>query len=262
MSIYCTSDLHADFADNWSLLERLPAVEYERDTLIVAGDIADRIDRIKRTLELLRAKFGQVFYTPGNHELWVRGDERNSLEKLEQLMALCDRLDVRTQPGLAAGHWIVPLLSWYDESLDGDSDVDPASLEGWGDFHFCRWPADLGEPSAYFLNLNEPVLKEYDRPVITFSHFLPRRELLPALDKLRFKGLPRVAGTADLERQIRATGSVMHVFGHSHINRDQTIDGIRYVQHAMLYPREREWLGSAGIDYWRSGGPLLELVKE
>jgi hypothetical protein len=34
------------------------------------------------------------------------------------------------------------------------------------------------------------------------------------------------------------------------------------VQHAMLYPREREWLRSAGIDYWRSGGPLLQLVTD
>lgn len=262
MRIYCASDLHSDFAENWSLLDRLPAREYEQDTLIVAGDIADRIDRIERTLELLRSKFGQVFYTPGNHELWVRGDWRDSIEKLEQLMELCDRLDVRTRVGLASGYWIVPLLSWYDETLDGDFNIDPSELEGWGDFHYCRWPAGLSKPSQYFLTRNKVVLKKYDKPVISFSHFLPRRDLLPAVENLRFKGLPRVAGSAELDRQIRTLGSIMHVFGHSHINRDLAIDGIRYVQNALLYPREREWLGSAGIEYWRSGGPLLELVAE
>jgi hypothetical protein len=167
---------------------------------------------------------------------------------------------VTTDAGLAGGYWIVPLLSWYDDTLDGDRSIDPSELEGWGDFHFCRWPEGLSKPSQYFLSRNQGMLKDYDKPVISFSHFLPRRELLPAVETLRFKGLPRVAGSAELDRQIRAVGSIMHVFGHSHINRDLTIEGIRYVQHALLYPREREWLSSAGIEYWRSGGPLLELL--
>src|SRR5215469_18672490 len=261
MSIYCTSDLHADFGENWSLLEKLPTCQYQGDTLIVAGDIADHADRIERTLELLRSRFDQVFYTPGNHELWVRRDWRDSIEKLDQLMKICDRLDIRTKAGVAGEHWIVPLFSWYDDSLDGGSEVDPVELEGWGDFRFCRWPGGLGEPSEYFLGLNEQSITEYDKPVITFSHFLPRRELLPGPERLKFKGLPRVAGSTKLDHQIRAIGSTVHVFGHSHINRDQTIDQVRYVQHAVLYPKEREWLSSAGIRYWSSGGPLLELVK-
>jgi 3',5'-cyclic AMP phosphodiesterase CpdA len=262
MRIFCVSDLHCDFQENWSLLERLPAGEYAQDALIVAGDVADKIETIQRTLELLRSKFAQVFYTPGNHELWVRGDWRNSLQKLDQLLELCDILDVMTRPAEAAGYWVVPLLSWYDDSLDYDGVADPAQLEAWGDFHFCRWPAGLSQPSQYFLRRNQPLIRPYDKPVISFSHFLPRLDLLPGIDDLRFKGLPRVAGSAELDRQVRALGSCVHVFGHSHINRDRTIDGIRYVQHAMLYPREREWLGSKGIDYWSSAGPLLELVKE
>jgi len=261
MRVFCVSDLHSDFHENWLLLDRLPSREYSRDTLIVAGDVADKFDTIRRTLELLRSKFARVFYTPGNHELWVRGDWRNSLQKLEQLLELCDSLDVLTRPAEAAGYWVVPLLSWYDHSLGGNSAVNPAELEGWGDFHFCRWPDRLGEPAEYLLNMNGPVIRHYDKPVITFSHFLPRRELLPDAHRLRFKALPQVAGSAKLDQQIRAVGSTIHVFGHSHINRDQTIEGVRYVQHAMLYPREREWLGTAGYEYWSSGGPLLELVK-
>src|SRR5215469_17265255 len=171
MAIYCASDLHCDFAENWSLLEGLPAGKYEQDALIVAGDVADRIDRIERTLELLRSRFRQVFYTPGNHELWVRGDWRNSIEKLERLFDLCDKLDVKTRPGLVDGHWVVPLLSWYDESFNGDSPSDRSTLDAWGDFRFCRWPEGMARPSDYFLELNKPVLKVYDRPVITFSHF-------------------------------------------------------------------------------------------
>jgi hypothetical protein len=70
--------------------------------------------------------------------------------------------------------------------------------------------------------------------VITLSHFLPRRELLPAVEKLSFKGLPLVAGAPALDCQIRALKAVIHVFGHSHIDFDQEIEGIRYVHHACL----------------------------
>src|SRR5262249_57202163 len=101
MSIYCTSDLHADFGENWSLLEKLPAGQYQGDTLIVAGDIADRTDRIERTLELLRSRFGQVFYTPGNHELWVRRDWRGATQKLEQGMTNFHTIDDTPRPALA-----------------------------------------------------------------------------------------------------------------------------------------------------------------
>src|SRR5262249_62009543 len=99
MSIYCTSDLHADFGENWSLLEKLPDCQYQADTLIVAGDIADRADRIERTLELLRSRFGQVFYTPGNHELWVRRDWRGSNEKLEEVMTKWEKVRQTSRAG-------------------------------------------------------------------------------------------------------------------------------------------------------------------
>jgi hypothetical protein len=33
--------------------------------------------------------------------------------------------------------------------------------------------------------------------------------------------------------------SIIHVFGHSHINTDRVIDGVRYVSNALRYPRER-----------------------
>jgi len=86
--------------------------------------------------------------------------------------------------------------------------------------------------------MNEPRLRSYDGPVISFSHFLPRRDLLPPVERLKFKGLPKVAGCAALDLQIRYLKSCVHVFGHSHINCDQAIDGVRYVQKAFGYPRE------------------------
>ncbi|HEX9918609.1 MAG TPA: metallophosphoesterase [Pyrinomonadaceae bacterium] len=238
MRIFAVSDLHTDFKENRLLLEQLSREEYTQDVLLVAGDIADRLEVIGETLSLLHARFAAVFYTPGNHELWTRNEGCDSVEKYLRVMELCGRVGVSTSPGLQQGVRIVPLLSWYE--MRRDADGGPVGPEEWADFYFCKWPDWIGSPSAYFLEMNEPHVKSYDEPVISFSHFLPRSDLLPPVENLRFKRLPEVSICEPLEEQIRRLGSVLHVFGHSHINCDLRLDGVRYVQHALRYPRERK----------------------
>lgn len=237
MRILAISDLHTDFMENWQLVEQIPETLYREDVLIVAGDIADRTEVIKRTLSLLRSRFKMVLYTPGNHELWVRNRKYDSVEKLFRVLTLCQNLDIQTAPAKVNDIWIVPLFSWYD--LEFDSGPADNELEGWADFYYCKWPQGIRQVYKYLTDLNLPNIKSYDGPVISFSHFLPRIELLPTREKLKFKGLAKVAGCRLIERQIRELRSVTHVFGHSHINRDWEIEGVRYVQNALSYPRER-----------------------
>jgi predicted phosphodiesterase len=241
MRIFAVSDLHTDFAENRRRLQQISSTSYLRDVLVAAGDIADDLRVIDWTLRELRSRFSRVFYVPGNHELWVRDGEYDSVEKFRQVLRLCDEIGICTRPARSGKNWIVPLFSWYESDYDLLGEADASSLEGWADFYFCRWPVRMGSVSEYFLNLNESRIKKYDGPVITLSHFLPRRELLPAVEKLNFKGLPLVAGALALDRQIRALGAAIHVFGHSHIDFDQEIEGVRYVHHAFDYPRGEGW---------------------
>jgi hypothetical protein len=132
--------------------------------------------------------------------------------------------------------WIVPLQSWYEESFDNSNDSHQYAVEGWSDHHCCVWPKTMGiaksfhdghphasistspnnsdqnnnninhsedgdpfDPVKYFLQLNLPHLqRQYDAPVVTFSHFLPRRELLPARHYLFVKFLPKVCSRMQL----------------------------------------------------------------
>jgi Calcineurin-like phosphoesterase len=252
MRIFAVSDLHTDFAENRSRLQEVSSTSYLHDVLVVAGDIADDLKVIGWTLRKLRSQFGRVFYVPGNHELWVRDGKYDSVEKFRQVLRLCDEIGIYTRPGRAGKNWIVPLFSWYESGYDREGEADVASLEGWADFYFCKWPAGMGSVSEYFLNLNESLIKEYDGPVITLSHFLPRRELLPAVERLSFKGLPLVAGALGLDRQIRALNAVTHVFGHSHIDFDQVIEGIRYVHHVFDHPRGEGWSKEPLKQIWES----------
>jgi predicted phosphodiesterase len=246
MRILAISDLHTDFRENRVLLEQLSGVTYQRDILIAAGDISDRLETLKSTLTLLRAKFMKVFYVPGNHELWVRKGAHTSIEKFFTVLALCETLDIQTSPEKVDRTWIVPLFSWYEPQFDAEDSADSDALGGWADFYFCKWPPGLEQVSAFFLSMNEPRLRSYDGPVTSFSHFLPRRDLLPPVERLKFKGLPKVAGCAALDAQIRSLKSRVHVFGHSHIHCDRVIDGVRYIQNPLRYPRERHHLSPAG----------------
>jgi hypothetical protein len=61
-----------------------------------------------------------------------------------------------------------------------------------------------------------------------------------------------VAGAIALDRQIRALNAVTHVFGHSHIDFDRVIGGIRYVHHAFDYSREEGWSKEPLKQIWES----------
>lgn len=78
------------------------------------------------------------------------------------------------------------------------------------------------------LSLNEEHIEEHQQllrkephlKTISFSHFLPRRELLPAkhlLCKRISNILPKVCGCLDLDVQIRRIQSCLHIYGHTHI---------------------------------------------
>ncbi|HEY7710472.1 MAG TPA: metallophosphoesterase family protein [Candidatus Entotheonella sp.] len=267
--LFAISDVHVDIQANRAWLHALSAAAYRHDTLILAGDVSDNLAVLRDALTHLCGIFAHVCFVPGNHELWVRKREYvDSIAKFHQIQHLCDALGVHTRPiKVGATHadggvWVVPLFSWYIRPEEGSGSLfkakpgeDP-TLSMWSDTHFTRWPrqADGQTPAAYFLELNKAHLtKTYDAPIISFSHFLPRMELIYSTpEERRAAGVivqhdphptfnfSRVAGCTGIEDQIRRLGAMTHVYGHQHRNRDRVIDGVRYVSHCLGYPRERQ----------------------
>ena len=237
MRIYALSDLHVDFEENWEWVRAISRVEYQGDVLIVAGDVTHKTERVLRTFDTLRERFLRVFFVPGNHDLWVRGERGDSLEKLDALRAVCAKSGVDMEPAEVNAVRVIPLLSWYSSEFDPRCQ-DRAVPVAWGDYRYCKWPDEVVEIDRHFSSLNgEP--SNGDGLTVSFSHFLPRWELLPDVTHLRFKALPLVAGSGLIERQLRAWGAHIHVFGHSHIPWDMELDGVRYVQQPLAYPKER-----------------------
>jgi hypothetical protein len=88
------------------------------------------------------------------------------------------------------------------------------------------------------LSLNESVLTEAHSKVISFSHFLPRPELVPRRGAAPTLDLSPVLGSVQLDRQVQQLGSTLHVYGHSHVNRRLAIGAVTYVNNAFGYPHE------------------------
>ncbi len=267
MRIFALSDIHIDFEENRAWIDTLFTKDYHRDALILAGDICHDTILLKETLLQFKERFKYLFFVPGNHDLWIR-DQRfpDSVRKFEDIKRFCQQQKIQIQPVLLGENtdpapvWVVPLVSWYSLPEEGPDSLflpKPGEDENnrlWSDNYFIRWPQTKGlfHPAQFFLRLNKnekPVLSEF--PVITFSHFLPRKEMMfgeslkPDAEKIKkFDRNPRfnfsrVAGSSLIEEEIRRLGSVLHVYGHQHINRDRVLSGVRYVAHCLGYPHER-----------------------
>ena len=267
MRIYTVSDIHIDFTENAQWIKQISDKNFQRDALIFAGDAAHDMQILQSVLLRLQSKFKEIFFVPGNHDLWIHNSDWNdSIEKFETLIAWCNENDIRTVPRLLGREErhpvkIVPLFSWYSAPEEGADSLylnkpgeDPANRM-WSDNYYIRWPqATEGFHAAtYFASLNIETLREKSQmPVISFSHFLPRREMMfgdslkPDPEKIKkYDRRPefnfsRVAGSHLIEKQIRELNSVVHIYGHQHINRDRVLDGVRYVAHCLGYPNERE----------------------
>lgn len=67
------------------------------------------------------------------------------------------------------------------------------------------------------------------------------QRLLPEKRMLYQPNLPKAAGSDYLAARIKQLRPMVHVFGHTHFPWDTIIDGIRYCQWPLSYPRERRW---------------------
>jgi hypothetical protein len=91
----------------------------------------------------------------------------------------------------------------------------------WMDYHACRCPDGFAAPdvAAHFAAFNKEQSSTASGKVITYSHFLPRIDLMPEYIPSAHGVLYPVLGSVQLERQLRRFNPSIHVYGHSHVNR-------------------------------------------
>lgn len=261
MRLLATSDLHADRTVNRRALEALPP--HPEDWLLVAGDVADRLEDVREALALLAGRFARVSWCPGNHELWTRpGDPLRGLARYEALVALCRELGVHspedppllwTGPGGPA--WLVSAFLHYDLSLAPEHVRDDAEAvrawaaearirprdEGW--LHTEPF-ADHAEWCAQRLALTEARLQALgtEHPVVFMNHYALRPEHVRLFKVPRYTPWCGTRATSDWHRRFPIEVAVS---GHLHLRATDWRDGVRFEEVSLGYPRD--WTHGRGL---------------
>jgi len=254
------SDLHVGYPENRAMADGLRPSD-PGDWLIVAGDVGEVFADVGYVLASLASRFERVIWTPGNHELWTHPADPVPLRgvaRYEALVKVCRRFGVLTPedpypvwPGPSGPVAVAPLFSLYDYTFlpDGadskESALDLARAAGV----VCadeRWLHPDPYPSAAEwcearVAATEKRLASLDIPAVLVSHWPLLRAPTEALRHREFALWCGTVLTADwhLRHEIVAA-----VYGHLHIPRTTSHDGIRFEEVSVGYPREWQRRGA------------------
>ncbi|GAO11447.1 hypothetical protein TPA0598_08_03580 [Streptomyces lydicamycinicus] len=254
--LVAVSDLHVRYKENRDIVEGLRP-ESDDDWLLVAGDVGEFVSDIRWALSLLSSRFAQVVWVPGNHELWTPAQDPVQLrgvERYEHLVDICRELGVLTPEdpypvweGAGGPVVIAPLFLLYDYTFRQPGTTSKkealARAEKAGvvctDEHFlhpdpypsreawCR--ARVAETEARLAAVPEEL------PTVLVNHWPVVREPTRPLWYPDFALWCGTEATADWPRRFRAAAVV---YGHLHIPRLLTLDGVPHQEVSLGYPRE------------------------
>lgn len=254
-SLLATSDLHVSHKGNRPVVETIRP-ETDGDWLIVAGDVAERLDDVEWCLRLLADRFAKVLWVPGNHELWTTSKEPDAprgVARYDALVELCRGLGVLT-PEDPYPVWhtpeedfvVAPLFLLYDYSfrppeLSMDEALAAARAAGvvcTDEFflHPDPYPSrqDWCRDRVKLSHDRLAEIPEHLRTVLV-SHFPLHRAPTTMLRYPEFSLWCGTELTADWHRRFRAAVAVS---GHLHIPLTLNLDGIRFEEVSLGYPRE------------------------
>jgi predicted phosphodiesterase len=260
VKLYAISDLHVGYEANrreWATLGARPD-----DWLILGGDVGETEAHLRFVLEVAVARFARVIWVPGNHELWtlpnemgVAGGGLRGEARYLRFVEVCREYGVLTPedpfavwPGGGPPCLLVPLWLLYDYSFCPDEVGGEAAALEWAraaglectDEHLLH-PDPYPSRSAWCRarceaarRRLEAISSEYRTVLI--NHFPLRRELA------RLPAIPRFSiwcGTRLTETWHRDFRAQVVVSGHLHIRSTRWIDGVRFEEVSMGYPRQR-----------------------
>ncbi|MBV7329176.1 metallophosphoesterase [Chloroflexi bacterium TSY] len=269
MKLFAISDLHLSHSINREALIEIES--HPDDWLIVAGDVGELEAHFHIAWSILTERFARVLWTPGNHDLWTFPTDPSGLRgeaKYRKLVALCRDYGVVTPedpyerwPDRNGSYLLAPLFTLYDYSFRPPH-VALENVIAWAEEinNVCTDEAVL-HPDPYLsrgdwcvarCRYTEERLKavQHDLSLILINHYPLRQELL------RLKRIPRftpwcgTTQTVDWHRRFQVDTVI---YGHLHIRMSDVIDGVRFEEVSLGYPRQ--WDQGRGV-----GGYLKQIL--
>jgi 3',5'-cyclic AMP phosphodiesterase CpdA len=255
VKLYAVSDLHVGFEPNHRLWAGLR--DHPEDWLIVAGDVGETERHLAFTLQIATARFARVFWVPGNHELWTPPADAGGLRgeaRYHRWVAVCRDHGVVTPedpyvvwPGAGPPRVLAPLFLLYDYSFRPD-DVAEHDALAWARasgiectdevlLHPDPYPTRAAWCRARCTAARARLDQlPADHRTILINHFPLRRDLawLPAIPRFSIW-----CGTRLTESWHTDYRAEVVVSGHLHIRSTRWLDGVRFEEVSLGYPRQR-----------------------
>ena len=260
MRLWAISDLHVDHPENRAALEVLPS--FPEDWLILAGDVANGVQRLDWCFQQLAPRFRQVVWVPGNHELWTiprSAPGPGGVALYESLVEVARHHGVLTpeDPYPVVEYrngqvLIVPLFLLYDYSFR------PWHVRR---DEVVRWAREGGSVCADEFVLHPDPFPDRDSwcaarckdaearlgsypaslPKVLINHF-PLEEEHAVLPRIpRFTPWCGTRRTRGWHRRFNACAVV---YGHLHIRGTQWLDGVPFREVSLGYPPQWDrWRG-------------------
>jgi len=264
MKLYAISDLHVGFEANRQLWATL--APHPDDWLILAGDLGETEQHLRTALDIATRRFARVLWTPGNHELWTlpdtaapaahRDDSAGLRGEARYLrwVSICRDHGVLTPedpypvwPGAGPPCVLAPLFVLYDYSFRPD-DVAEADALAWAresgiecTDEIVLHPDPYPSRTAWCHARTVMTRARLDQVpashgTVLINHFPLRRELawLPAIPRFAIWCGTRRTETWHVDYRAHVV-----VYGHLHLPSTRWIDGVRFEEVSLGYPRQR-----------------------
>jgi 3',5'-cyclic AMP phosphodiesterase CpdA len=262
VNLWAISDLHVGYEENRRAVDAMRA--RPDDWLILAGDTGETPAHLDFVLKTLAPRYAQIIWTPGNHDLWTPSSlprERRGVAHYERLVKLCRSYGVLTPedayavwPGEGPRTAIVPTFLLYDYSFR-PAEVREDEAVGWAAAQGVRCAdEDLLDPAPHATRqawcaarLADTAARlaaiPADTRLVLVNHWPLRYEhgIPPRIP--RFSIWCGTRATDDWHRQF-AIDTV--VYGHLHLRSTRHLDGVRFEEVSLGYPRQ--WNGALGAD--------------
>lgn len=243
-TLWAVSDLHVNFPDNRATVDALRP-RSPGDWLIVAGDVADSVPDVVRTMRALRGRFDTVIWVPGNHELYSRrGDRLKGKAKYRELVGHMRALGVSTPEDpfpIFGGVTVCPLFTLYDYSfrplgLSASQAVARATVRLDDELTIAPY-VDVIEWCRERVEYTAARLTGTSGPTILVNHWPlieePTRRLMQ-------RDLALWCGTRETRMWPVKYQALAVIHGHLHIPLITSQDGIPHIEVSLGYPFERQ----------------------
>lgn len=266
--LWAISDIHLSYKANRQALEQL--IARPNDDLILCGDVGESAEHCQMAFSKLKECFKQVWWVPGNHELFtlpsqkdegLRGEAKymECVEVARRHGVLTPEDDYVLWEGQGGPVLIAPIFTLYDYSFRPDHVKLEDALE-WAreknieatdehllhpDPHTSRiaWCHALLEKTE--AKLAAAIAKHPGTKLVIVNHW-PLRE-----DLVRLPTIPRFSlwcGTKQTEDWHNRYNAKVVISGHLHIRRTDWIDDTRFEEVSLGYPRQWQDVQEHGLD--------------